>query len=306
MRKIILSSVSALLLCSAPLLGQWVLVDDFEGGNLDAWEFFTNQPDTSHTWEIAQDPFDATNNTMVVSTGINPDKRIIPQITLPVAAADGETITFYYRFVSYGPNRNTNQGLTDIAAEEQLDFWSDFEVQHYFNDVGIGGRNGSQFEDGYGNYSDNTWYEVWIVADNGTGVESDLYDLYVRGGAEYAEQTLVAENKNFRNGTTDPLNRFAVLAYYGAASGPDGADPVGFDDIYVAAGEVLSTPPGDSFGMWGPYPISNAEGDVNTGDFMGWLNVTLDPYLYSYTLDAWIYMEASGVSETGGWAYVYR
>lgn len=298
--------VSSCLLAGFHLAaGQWALVDDFEDGDLEGWTLFTNQPDTSHTWEVSPDPFEDGNNAMLFSVGINPDKRIVPQIRLPIAAADGEVITFYWRAVSFGPNRNVSYGLSDTPEGEELDFWSDFEAQTFFGDGALGARNGSTTERDLVPYDHNIWYEFWMVVKNGEGVISDLFDIYVRGG-ETTEQTLMIANSNFRNGTTDPIANFAIIAYFGPGGNPDGADPFMYDDLYVAPGEVLSTPPGENFGTWGPYPVANAQGDVNTGDFLGWLNVISGPYVYNYSLSGWLYLPEDQVTETGAWAYFYR
>lgn len=53
---------------------------------------------------------------------------------------------------------------------------------------------------------------------------------------------------------------------------------------------------------WAGYPVSEA-GDVNTDPWMGFLNVTLEPYVWSYSLNQWTYIEESIVTEDGSWTY---
>jgi len=56
---------------------------------------------------------------------------------------------------------------------------------------------------------------------------------------------------------------------------------------------------------WGGYPI-NAEGFFNTGDWLGWFFVEQMPWLYSYSLDGWIYVKDPGAEASGVWAFVRR
>lgn len=56
-------------------------------------------------------------------------------------------------------------------------------------------------------------------------------------------------------------------------------------------------------GTWGGYP-KDANDDVNTGDFLGWLNVRRAPYPYSYSLNQWLYLPENQLSDNGAWLYV--
>jgi len=57
---------------------------------------------------------------------------------------------------------------------------------------------------------------------------------------------------------------------------------------------------------WGGYVIVNGQGDVDTGDWMGWINVLKTPWNYSYSLAGWFYMQESAVTASGGWVYVQK
>ena len=49
------------------------------------------------------------------------------------------------------------------------------------------------------------------------------------------------------------------------------------------------------------------EGDfVNTTGFLGWLYIGMEPWVYSYALDNWIWIEGDNVTATGGWGYISR
>ena len=57
--------------------------------------------------------------------------------------------------------------------------------------------------------------------------------------------------------------------------------------------------------FWAGYPVGNL-GDVNTDTWMGWINVYQDPWVWSYPLDGWMYLQESDVTTSGGWMYIYK
>lgn len=57
--------------------------------------------------------------------------------------------------------------------------------------------------------------------------------------------------------------------------------------------------------FWAGYPV-DANGFVDTGDFMGWIYVGEKPWIFSYSLDKYVYMAESDVSASGGWGYIPR
>lgn len=56
---------------------------------------------------------------------------------------------------------------------------------------------------------------------------------------------------------------------------------------------------------WAAYAV-DANGDVNTDAFLGWINVATGDWVWSYTLDQYIYLPESSVGDTGAWMYVIR
>ena len=92
----------------------------------------------------------------------------------------------------------------------------------------------------------------------------------------------------------------------GSAATPNPGDPYLLDDIYFAQGMDLTDPLNPvEVTTWGGYQITNAAGDVDTGDFLGWINVISAPYIFSYSV-GWIYMEEPAAEATGSWGYVYK
>ena len=56
---------------------------------------------------------------------------------------------------------------------------------------------------------------------------------------------------------------------------------------------------------WGKWPIPQPD-LVDTGDWMGWLNIANEPFVWSYKLESWLYLQKDYISEGGGWTYVFR
>ena len=57
--------------------------------------------------------------------------------------------------------------------------------------------------------------------------------------------------------------------------------------------------------QWAGYPVVS-DGYVNTEDWMGWLNILNEPYIYSESLKQWMYLEEEQVSESGAWTYLFN
>jgi hypothetical protein len=305
MKKLLSTLIIMPTIALIPLSAAWQLVENFESGNLDAWEIHLAQPESSYTWMIGPDTVDSTNNVAYVSPGLNPDNRVCPQINLPITAGDGETLTLYFRIMSFGPNKDVNFGVTDTPQELIAQSWGEFEAQLYIKNAGtgIGVRNGSVVQDWDLTYSHNVWYEYWIVMRNNVGVEADTFDVYMRGGSEFPQQQLVAQAANFRNGTITGLTKFMLIAYYGSEASPLGADPVAFDDIHVAAGQVLSTP-GEASNTWAGYE-ELASGWYDAAGLLGMVYPVGD-WVYVLSLGKFIYLPESHVTAAGAWTYIIK
>lgn len=55
--------------------------------------------------------------------------------------------------------------------------------------------------------------------------------------------------------------------------------------------------------LWAGYEVDEA-GWVDTMEWMGWLNVTHDPWIWSDDLQAYVHLPDAGLSETGAWMYI--
>ncbi len=100
----------------------------------------------------------------------------------------------------------------------------------------------------------------------------------------------------------------------GKEPGPvdDGADEreYGYGALILAGIEMADYfKASDPDTTWSGFPVQAGDGGnwADTGSFMGWMEVSASPLLYSPALDGWVYIEESpSIPETGSWAYIFR
>jgi hypothetical protein len=80
---------------------------------------------------------------------------------------------------------------------------------------------------------------------------------------------------------------FAMSAY---------ANSFTFDNFSVAEFEAPTT--------WGGFDIVGS-GDVDTGGFLGWINVTFAPYVWNYSIEGWLFMDEPPADAIGSWMYIF-
>lgn len=187
-------------------LSDFTLVDDFE-------QLTDGSINTRAGWECADATFTVestfagtTSKTLLAGTTSNyASKRIQP-------VNDGMAGTLYLEFYCSDLACNTSVGFADASATPA---WNNFRAQISLDAAGVfKARSADQFLvlDQSGSLQANTWYSLWIVADN----RNDVFRAYIKGGV-FTEQTPLtsgaASNFAFRNSFpgTDPLARFAYL-----------------------------------------------------------------------------------------------
>lgn len=256
----------------AELSSAWLLVDDFEGAlTLQDWTNVDAQNDTR--------PFVANPQICEIRTvsgtanqymlrkpaadGVVGNRKAIGFKPLPVPIEVGETATLYTRInVEYFPN-NQSYGLSNATASDIPKLAYDalepmIRITDKTESDGQKNNGTLMVLDGYKTYANikdsktgddakplepGQWYEVWAVINNApkeAGGQS--YDLYVRGG-EFTSQQQVFEGAVFRMNRARPLGFFMTISNTGPQKAPYGNGGVRYDDIYIAKGEVLSTPP---------------------------------------------------------------
>jgi hypothetical protein len=171
------------------------------------------------------------------------------------------------------------------------------------------GRNGTAYEP-FQPFNADVRYKLWMVID----YTLNFSEFYVQGG-QWTEQTRLDTIDTtgiwlFRqNPAPETIVRyFHVALSAGTIAAPKGRDPTMFDNFAVdLAGQNLTTPDvGGGFGNWGPWPIVDAAGNVDTTPWLGWVNVAAKPYIWSYTLNTYMYIDEGSITSGGSWVYVYN
>ena len=84
-------------------------------------------------------------------------------------------------------------------------------------------------------------------------------------------------------------------------------DPIHFDNVAIdVTGQNLTVP--DTAGIdttWAGYPIYDQLGNVNTGDWLGWVNVQHKPHVYVYSMEKYLYLPEFLIDPEGGWTYAF-
>ena len=88
----------------------------------------------------------------------------------------------------------------------------------------------------------------------------------------------------------------------------DLSDPAARETEKIIKGENLLplsgvVPPPDT---WGGFLVETDLGDVNTGDFLGWINTFYQPWVWSYSVDQYLFIEEPAAATTGLWVYFLK
>jgi len=246
----------------------WLLIDDFESGDLSSWTKRDTHNNTSPHVENPQvmeirEEF-ARNHYLLkkpAPDGVVGNRKALSFIALPTQVNVGEIYTFYTRFnVEYFPN-NHIFGISNLDAQGIAEKGYDaFEPSLRITDKAEsnGDKNDGtlmvKLDNGYAkvkNYAHDrdakplkpsTWYEAWTVVDNRPLAEGgQSYQVYLRGG-EFTEAVLVYDKADFRMKREQTLRYFLTNANTGPAKKPYGNGGVRYDDLYMSKGVNLSTP----------------------------------------------------------------
>ena len=164
----------------------------------------------------------------------------------------------------------------------------------------------------------DTWYKVWLVHKNDndfSNPEALTFDLYIEGG-EWAAQTLVYSGAWYRS-TEGAVRNFSVIQTTGDPSATVfGNSGLLLRKLYVDYGgsqggadaENLSEP-GEVVETWGGYTVVIGEDGkkwVDTGSWLGWVNVESAPYVFMLDLGTWAYMAEPAGTASGAWTYLFK
>ncbi|MEX0332169.1 MAG: hypothetical protein AB3N64_12160 [Puniceicoccaceae bacterium] len=94
------------------------------------------------------------------------------------------------------------------------------------------------------------------------------------------------------------------------AMSPDGSIIVGDYFIHPVGGRFTTinfiARKNETTNLWGGFEIFNGLGDVDTANWIGWININQAPYIWSYSLGGWIYMDEPSSAGSGAWGYFLR
>jgi len=312
-----------------PIASGWTVLDDMEDSAFPAWTL-TEFEDSYGKLLDRIDPEDSTNQVLFIYAETSTLGYTSAVLPLKDPIADGETGTIYLRYYESNDAREYMFGFSDVEITPDGEGfsaprnWTDFEgsVRMSPFDTRIDVRDGDAYahtsaDDGLSNaiISSGTWYDIWIVVYNETGTAFDEYAVYIQGG-DYTEQTLLKVEVNtgteenpvsdyfdtiiFRNGTTDSIKNVFIRTT-GYSIGPSNSIAVYIDNIAQAPGvalDIFECPYIDCF------PDEN--NDVDTSHWLGWLNIEWAPWTYAYSLNSWIYMDETAITNAGAWAYFQK
>jgi len=83
----------------------------------------------------------------------------------------------------------------------------------------------------------------------------------------------------------------------------------GYGAFILAGLEMIDYYGDEAVGEWAGFPVYDQDGQnwSDTDSFMGWLEVTASPYVYSQAVDGWIFINEEDAAQTNGsWAYFFK
>jgi len=161
-------------------------------------------------------------------------------------------------------------------------------------------------------FSADTMYSIWMVVD----YSLDFWECYIQGG-QWTEQTRLDTDDMtgiwlFRTNPAPEgtVQWFQVSLSRGNSSptgGEKGIDPTYFDNVAIdTTGQNLTKPPvGDGPTTWAGYTV-DSNGNANTMGWLGIVNVTHKPWIYSWSMGAYLYIEEDSITDGGSWVYVSK
>jgi hypothetical protein len=334
-KKILTSLTIAGLAISASAV--YELIDDFQDPNWkDNYYWGTNGIDVT-PWDNG-DVYtyldDETNFGLYVDPEFNgiSNSVIFWSKSLPGAGIQPNSkATIYFRYNQEGPSHNVHFGTSHeplVFTDEVNKGVSAPAAWGHFNYL-FRKKEGSPLEhrDGGGYtttdpgvfFEDDVWYEFWMVIDNKYEVIDEVlqhlgtYELYIKGPNDSAPVLINVGT----SGQGEASTRAKALTAEGAAMpiiwfmcGVTTDDSLSdfwfYDDAYIDyAGENLLSPFDDPLPTWNGLPV-DGNGNVDTGDWMGIINVSNGDFVYSYTLEQYIYLPESIITDSGSWTYFFK
>lgn len=277
----------------------WEELDRF--ADAAAWTTQIQSAGTGAGSWIVPDPFATEGSTVLRLWGGNGPNNVRARRALP-PIPNGTVATLYTRFAVDDSILDLVLGVSDVAT---VTGYGDYEtgLRLFYNSNRFEARAGGQ----YVPVSDDlvqlqTWYEVWTVIDTA----SDTYDLYLRGGSHFREQTLLRADIPFRNGAAaNPILSFAATLNPSPGIAQSRGS-VYLDDFFLdRGGENLSRPAGVAVPRYSPW--SDAPRDPWDASKRTPLGRVWDddfPWIYHTAVAAWLWIP-DGADEVPGSRWVW-
>ena len=324
---------------------EWLLVEDFQEPNFkDNWYYATNgvelDPYTNSVVPL-EDPGEAGNMGLYIESGFygvdNSNIWFIRE--LPNGGMQPNTVaTMFFRYIESGFSNNIHIGTSDLPLELNPEYtnqatqpstWSHYNYlwrKAEFGD-GVEHRDGSAYVPTNPTYAfeANVWYNIWMVMTHsydtvdGQLTYTGSWELYIQGpddagpvlipvGSDPQKDAALPRRAPFDElGAETTIKWFMGGTNTGRGESPNAGDPWILDDIYINyAGKDMSNPITGEGGMtWADYPM-DAAGNVDTTPWLGWINVAAGDYVWSYSLNQWMYLPEAGVTASGSWTYIFN
>ena len=142
---------------------------------------------------------------------------------------------------------------------------------------------------------------IYTLYVQGEGIDDGVSPTLIPVGTDTPKQSASLRRAPINNEDNPQSIIWAVFITENDPPGsPSVGEPFYLDDFYFADGVNLTNPL-----CYGGYSVDGSR-DVDSDDWLGWINVAKAPYIWSYSLNNWIYMEEPAADAPGGWAYVFK
>jgi rhamnogalacturonyl hydrolase YesR len=265
-----------------------------------SWSTHLDSPSTGARVAEEIDPFGNPENMVFRAYSGSDVNNLRSYCTIP-AIADGTTATLYQRFAIDDSIIDLVLGASDVATPSS---YGDYETGLRLHTASnrFEARSGNTYQE----ISDDlvqleTWYEVWTVINNA----DDTYDVYVRGGSNFREQTLLRANIPFRNGTSQSILRY-VLTLNPSQGNASSRGSVCFDDLAIdLSGVNLTRPSAVSTPRCSPWAeLSRDRISAAKETTLGTLWDEAFPWIYHAPFDGWLWIPETNDAAPGSrWIY---
>ena len=190
------------------------LIEDFEHYTLGTFNGTTNATEVWNSQSVSPTIFVAVQDdgsTRHLAQGWTSGNRGGARAVSPIP--QGEKGVFHFRIRTTTGTPDATFGLSDIPSGTAFSF-GDFEAQVYLignaGTIELGARNGGSYQRLTTGLATNTWYDLWLVIDNG----ADTYDVHFGTSANpNTPGPRLAKGLGFRNGNAaNPLGTFLSLS----------------------------------------------------------------------------------------------